>query len=394
MKILRRLCAPRGERVRRTLDRHPAPRTPRPHHHLEPSPAQQACSRLHRSLQHAPTPPLARPATSPTHHPRQQHDWTPVGPSTRPNDPLRWPHQRIQTGRLTSHDTILGTHRVGSADLVPRLNASANSAESTYLGARSTPGTYYYGACVDSVPGESGTQNNCSAAVTVTVGAAPPPDLVVDTPTVSDSSPTAGASFTLSATVRNQGNGPSASTTLRYYRSTDATITAGDTAAGTDSVSRLGAQESGAESISLTAPPTPGTYYYGACADTESGESDTYNNCSDSVQVTVSAPVVTVVRVNNVECGGVDLGHAGSGPYSYTVTGEVHTNRDIERMQVGYGIGYFQDEFGLKRYVGPLGASASLSSMSADESKSFEFAWIEFTRRTACSVVVVWIERP
>ena len=32
-------CAhPRGERVRRTLDRHPSTRTPRPLHHLEPSP--------------------------------------------------------------------------------------------------------------------------------------------------------------------------------------------------------------------------------------------------------------------------------------------------------------------------------------------------------------------
>ena len=61
--------------------------------------------------------------------------------------------------------------------------------------------------------------------MTVTVGAAPAPDLVVDTPTVSESAPTAGASFTLNATVRNQGNGSSAFTTLRYYRSTDSTIT-------------------------------------------------------------------------------------------------------------------------------------------------------------------------
>ena len=45
-------------------------------------------------------------------------------------------------------------------------------------------------------------------AVTVTVGAAPAPDLVVDTPTVSESAPAAGARFTLSATVRNQGSGP------------------------------------------------------------------------------------------------------------------------------------------------------------------------------------------
>ena len=45
------------------------------------------------------------------------------------------------------------------------------------------------------------------------------PDLVVQTPSVSDSSPNAGESFMLSATVRNQGNGRSASTTLRYYHS-------------------------------------------------------------------------------------------------------------------------------------------------------------------------------
>ena len=40
---------PRCERVRRTLDRHPATRAPRPHHHLEPPPTQQARRRLHRS---------------------------------------------------------------------------------------------------------------------------------------------------------------------------------------------------------------------------------------------------------------------------------------------------------------------------------------------------------
>ena len=57
----------RGERVRRTLDRHPATRAPRPHHHLEPSPTQRSCRRLHRSLQHAPAPPFARSATTRRH---------------------------------------------------------------------------------------------------------------------------------------------------------------------------------------------------------------------------------------------------------------------------------------------------------------------------------------
>ena len=40
----------------------------------------------------------------------------------------------------------------------------------------------------------------------------------------------------------------------------------------------------------LTAPSTAGTYYYGACVDAVTDESDTTNNCSSSVQVTVTAP--------------------------------------------------------------------------------------------------------
>ena len=35
-------------------------------------------------------------------------------------------------------------------------------------------------------------------------------------------------------------------------------------------------------SIDVTAPSTPGTYYYGACVDPVADESDTQNNCSKS----------------------------------------------------------------------------------------------------------------
>ena len=181
-------------------------------------------------------------------------------------------YYRSTDSTITTGDTAVGT------DSVSGLAAAGSSDESTSLTAPSTPGTYYYGACVDTVSDESDTTNNCSAAVTVTVGAAPAPDLVVETPTVDASAPAAGSRFTLSTTVRNQGNGSSAFTTLRYYRSTDSTITTGDTEVGTDSVSGLNPSGSSAETIGLTAPSTPGTYYYGACVDTVSDESDTTNN--------------------------------------------------------------------------------------------------------------------
>ncbi len=114
------------------------------------------------------------------------------------------------------------------------------------------------------------------------------PDLIVDSPSVSDNTLTTGQSFTLSATVRNQGTGSSAATTLRYYRSSNSTISTSDTEIGTDTVNGLSASGTSAESISLNAPSSAGTYYYGACVESVSGESDTGNNCSDAVSVTVA----------------------------------------------------------------------------------------------------------
>ena len=168
---------------------------------------------------------------------------------------------------------------------VAGLAASGSSNESVMSNAPSTVGTYYYGACVDSVVDESDTANNCSPSVQVTVRGYP--DLVVESPSVSESNPDAGEEFTLSATIRNQGDGDAAATTLRYYRSTDATISTTDTSVATLPVAGLAASGSSNESVMSNAPSTVGTYYYGACADSVVDESDTANNCSPSVQVTV-----------------------------------------------------------------------------------------------------------
>ena len=130
-----------------------------------------------------------------------------------------------------------------------------------------------------------------SLGFTITVqdgGVSGSPDLVVQSPSVSDASPEPGASVTFSATLRNQGAGESAATTLRYYRSTDATISTADTEVGTDAVSGLAASGTSDESIDLTTPSAAGTYYYGACVDLVSGESNTGNNCSGAVRITVS----------------------------------------------------------------------------------------------------------
>ena len=232
-------------------------------------------------------------------------------------------YYRSTDSTITTSDTAVGTDAVGT------LAASGSSSESIGLTAPSSASTYYYGACVDAVSGESDTTNNCSGSATVTVSDTTAPELAVGTPTVSDGTPSAGGSFTLSATVRNRGDASSAATTLRYYRSTDSTITTSDTAVGTDAVGALAASGTSAESISLTAPSNTGTYYYGACVDTVSGESDTNNNCSGSVTVTVeeTAPDLVVlgpsVTDSSPETGGtfrlgVTVQNLGNGPSAAT----------------------------------------------------------------------------
>ena len=216
-------------------------------------------------------------------------------------------YYRSTDATITTSDTEVGT------DAVAGLADAGSSSESVDLTAPASPGTYYYGACVDTVTDESDTTNNCSASVLVTVPEPPGhPDLVVGAPTVSDRGPAGGARFTLSAAVRNDGDGASAATTLRYYRSTDATITTSDTAVGTDAVATLAASGRGGESVELTAPSSSGTYYYGACVDAVTAESDTTNNCSASVPVTVSddgepATEVHLFTPIRVEEGGATL---------------------------------------------------------------------------------------
>ena len=192
-------------------------------------------------------------------------------------------YYRSTDTNITTSDTEVDT------DDLPSLAPLATSTQSVILTAPTTAGTYYYGACVESVTGESDTTNNCSESLTITVEGAPP-DLFVHTPGVASGSLDPGEMFRLIVTVQNLGAGGSAATTVRFYRSTDATITTFDTFEGEGAVNALVPSGGSGETILLTAPETAGTYYYGACVDAVPGESDTTNNCSTSVQVTVPRP--------------------------------------------------------------------------------------------------------
>ena len=207
-----------------------------------------------------------------------------------------------------------------------------------------------------------------------------------------DSTLETGDSFTLSATVRNQGDGSSVATTLRYYRSTDSTITSSDTSVGTDSVSGLSAGGSGDESIDLTAPSTAGTYYYGACVDSVSGESATTNNCSSAVAVTVSAapapdpdpdptptPTGTAVTGSVTSCEGEQVA-PGIDNYRITIEGTVTAKRKVENVSVE---GTFNGRFVGIEVVG---------DMEAGETAGFSIIGYVSESVGTCGADVEWLE--
>ena len=184
---------------------------------------------------------------------------------------------------------------------VPGL--SFNTTTRVLAGTPTVAGTYNMTYTVRDADGDIATLN---FIVTVATTQMTTVDLVVTTVSVSSNTPMPGQSFDLRATVRNAGTGASTATTLRYYRSSDATISMGDTEVGTDAVGALAAAGASDESIGLTAPSTAGTYYYGVCVDPVSGESNSRNNCSSAVRVTVSA--------SQIGSSGFDLDNENGSP--------------------------------------------------------------------------------
>ena len=120
------------------------------------------------------------------------------------------------------------------------------------------------------------------------------PDLVVESASVDDPIVDGGEPITLSATVRNRGDAAAEATMLRYYRSPNANISTTDTQFGSSSVEALAAGDTSNESVRFSAPSSAGTYYYGACVDSVTGESSTDNNCSTAVELTVKSQVPPV----------------------------------------------------------------------------------------------------
>ena len=209
------------------------------------------------------------------------------------NTTLRY--YRSSNAAISSNDAEVGTDSVYRGN----LDTNGTERESISLTAPNEPGVYYYGACVDGVEHESNTRNNCSGAIAITVREPAPeptpdfPDLVPSTPTVSANALAPGESFTLETTIENRGTGGSPNTTLRWYQSPDPNISSNDREVGSARVSSLDAAEIATHQLDLNAPAAAGTYYYGVGVENVADESDTANNHSIGVAISVEnrAPI-------------------------------------------------------------------------------------------------------
>ena len=201
---------------------------------------------------------------------------------------LRW--YRSTDSIITTTDTQVG------AEVLSNLSAGETSIKTISITAPSTPGTYYYGVCVDNATREVQTANNCSSALELVVTI---PDLMVNL-SASRTNVVTSSTINLSALITNAGDGSSTTTTMRWYVSTDRALdTNTDTEIGTSTVSNLGTGASVRISNTITVPETPGTYYYFACVDSIAGEVQTANNCSSAVNVSVVFPPDLVVSISS-----------------------------------------------------------------------------------------------
>ena len=232
-------------------------------------------------------------------------------------------YYRSDDRTISTSDTQVGTSAVSA------LAAAGTSSQTKTLTAPAIAGTYYYGACVDLVAEEADTGNNCSGSLRVTVRARVP-DLVVESPSVSDNTPGSEGSFVFTTSVSNRGTKASASTTLRYYRSDDRTISTSDTQVGTDAVSALAVGGTSSQTITLPAPTAAGTYYYGACVDLVAEEAATGNNCSTAVVVFGGGPFPAY----DLAISSAILHYPGSAPIGTSISMSVTVaNRGPNRSQ-------------------------------------------------------------
>ncbi len=213
---------------------------------------------------------------------------------------------------ITGSDKLIGTMTVNSLAPVGVSNGSTT----VTVPATTPPGAYYIGACADirNMQPESNEANNCLATPGIIL-IIQNVDLIMTAVSTTATSVGIGNGFTISNTEKNQGTTAmsAASNTVKFYLSTDSTISSTDLLlTGTRLVSGLAAGGSSSGTTTVTVPKTtiPGTYYIGAIADATNVqvESDENNNWLAGETIVVVRDVDLVMSAVSVAATNVARG--------------------------------------------------------------------------------------
>ena len=117
----------------------------------------------------------------------------------------------------------------------------------------------------------------------------PPPDLRTEF-AISETTPAPGSIITLHATVTNEGDGPSLPTTVRFYESPDSIVNDDDSALWGIGIGRLDGGSRSKNKFNHQLTEEEATYYFGACVQARSNETNVHNNCSAAVETVVERP--------------------------------------------------------------------------------------------------------
>ena len=177
--------------------------------------------------------------------------------------------------------------------------------------------------------------------ISVTVGAAGAPDLVFSPVSKTEVTGAPGTRIEFGTfTIRNAGDANSEATSAQARRSSDATINTSDQVAS-DPISVDPLAPGGEDRIRLfwdvPANQAEVTFYLGMCVTPVAGETNTANNCSAAVKVTVASPQADLaVTVDFPGRADLNVADGGSGSMIFRVRNAgsadaPQTSGDVER---------------------------------------------------------------
>ena len=212
-----------------------------------------------------------------------------VSQSNRPPRPAGTvPTQNLSPGgSVTINASLYFTDPDGDALTYTATTSNANVARASVSGSAVTIRALAAGRATITITATD--PGGLTATQQVTVRVVAEPDLLFTRAAPRAVTVAPNDTFTVQFTVRNSGGATSAATTMRFYQSNDVTISTGDIQLGNTPFAALAASASRTVTTDFIVDANAsGTFYLGSCVDPVSGESETGNNCSPSIRVTVS----------------------------------------------------------------------------------------------------------